>query len=270
MLTVVGTENEPKFQGNYLYSVCFATVGDAFGKSIVDWTSNSSMTRTSFRQSVGQIFDNLNETGKKKLMDNGPKLFKDKLFEESREKFDFIAMFVPEKLYLHAPIKSQEHVKFLREIINNAWDALLTLSPEERSKVSDFFKYSAKLRKDIKMNTTLQSGEWTKLLSVVGRVLKEVTAIFGGEKNYVAALNQCNDFVEVQKHISTQTTALKEGKEKWAKIQNKLECAFCSKLDSRLKICGRCRQVAYCGQEHQKAHWPVHKTNCKKKIQKNT
>ena len=163
-------------------------------------------------------------------------------------------------------IQSQEYVKFLKKTLIYTWHTLLELNPKNATKLAIFSEAQRRGRED----NLPQPGQWNQLLSVVEEILTEGNGIFDGKKNCRTVMNQCNDFVDLTKHISTQTTALKEGKEKWAKIQNKLECAFCRKLDSRLKICGQCRQVAYCGQEHQKAHWPVHKTNCKKKIQKNT
>ena len=48
------------------------------------------------------------------------------------------------------------------------------------------------------------------------------------------------------------------------KLKNKNgsnECAVCQiKAD---KKCTGCNEVAYCGKEHQKTHWTIHKKNCK-------
>jgi hypothetical protein len=44
-----------------------------------------------------------------------------------------------------------------------------------------------------------------------------------------------------------------------------LSCALCQKrptLHVRLKRCARCQQTRYCGVEHQREHWPVHKLDC--------
>ncbi len=174
---------------------------------------------------------------------------------------------IQEPLYREISIQSQEYVEFLKKTLIYTWDTLLELNPPENARKLAIFSEAQRRGRE---GSLLQPGQWNQLLSVVERVLTEGNGRFTNGKNYHAALNLLFDFIELQKHIFTQITALKEGKEKSAKIQNKLECAFCRKLDSRLKICGQCRQVAYCGQEHQKAHWPVHKTNCKKKIQKNT
>ena len=44
------------------------------------------------------------------------------------------------------------------------------------------------------------------------------------------------------------------------------QCAHCGKADNgTLKKCTACSQVLYCGRECQKAHWPAHKTECKKR-----
>ena len=39
-------------------------------------------------------------------------------------------------------------------------------------------------------------------------------------------------------------------------------CAYCG-IESR-NICSRCKSVSYCGVEHQKEHWKIHKIDCKK------
>ena len=43
-----------------------------------------------------------------------------------------------------------------------------------------------------------------------------------------------------------------------------LHCEYCGKTHSieALKLCARCRRVCYCSKEHQRAHWPFHKTQC--------
>ncbi len=45
-------------------------------------------------------------------------------------------------------------------------------------------------------------------------------------------------------------------------------CEFCGVESSAgtcvtLKLCGRCKMVAYCGPHCQKLHWPLHKKPCK-------
>lgn len=40
-----------------------------------------------------------------------------------------------------------------------------------------------------------------------------------------------------------------------------LPCLVCGKTDET-KRCARCKVVAYCGREHQKADWASHKQNC--------
>jgi hypothetical protein len=46
------------------------------------------------------------------------------------------------------------------------------------------------------------------------------------------------------------------------------QCGFCEESPTRaaakLSVCGRCKQVAYCSQGCQKAHWKLHKTCCGK------
>eukprot|EP01086_Lenisia_limosa_P002883 TRINITY_DN16971_c0_g1_i1.p1 TRINITY_DN16971_c0_g1~~TRINITY_DN16971_c0_g1_i1.p1 ORF type:complete len:251 (+),score=47.55 TRINITY_DN16971_c0_g1_i1:2-754(+) len=45
-------------------------------------------------------------------------------------------------------------------------------------------------------------------------------------------------------------------------------CAYCAalKLKSDLKRCSRCHRAVYCSAVCQKAHWPAHKTSCKKPV----
>jgi TPR repeat protein len=40
------------------------------------------------------------------------------------------------------------------------------------------------------------------------------------------------------------------------------DCAVCGKADAA--VCARCRLVGYCGAEHQRKDWPVHKAVCRK------
>lgn len=43
----------------------------------------------------------------------------------------------------------------------------------------------------------------------------------------------------------------------------KPSCANCGKTDVPLSTCSRCKQVKYCSAVCQKAHWPIHKPDCK-------
>jgi len=40
-----------------------------------------------------------------------------------------------------------------------------------------------------------------------------------------------------------------------------LPCNVCGETEKTMR-CGRCKVVAYCGKEHQKADWKVHKRVC--------
>lgn len=43
-------------------------------------------------------------------------------------------------------------------------------------------------------------------------------------------------------------------------------CHVCHCLDGlkkRLKRCGSCHMISYCGTEHQAKHWPIHRKLCK-------
>lgn len=40
-------------------------------------------------------------------------------------------------------------------------------------------------------------------------------------------------------------------------------CRVCNKIENTFR-CSRCRIAFYCGKEHQKADWPLHKVACKK------
>jgi hypothetical protein len=44
-------------------------------------------------------------------------------------------------------------------------------------------------------------------------------------------------------------------------LREVVSCNICGKSDKTLK-CGQCKVVAYCGKEHQKADWKVHKRIC--------
>ena len=58
--------------------------------------------------------------------------------------------------------------------------------------------------------------------------------------------------------------------EKVPSLRSTEVCAFCEESPVRaaftLSRCGRCKQVAYCSVECQKAHWKVHKKSCKKVV----
>lgn len=43
-----------------------------------------------------------------------------------------------------------------------------------------------------------------------------------------------------------------------------MECAYCGKIDEKVKICGGCRSSLYCSRECQTKDWPRHKEICKK------
>ncbi len=40
------------------------------------------------------------------------------------------------------------------------------------------------------------------------------------------------------------------------------ECAVCKTTEGTLLVCGKCKKVQYCGQQHQKDHWMTHKIYC--------
>ena len=42
------------------------------------------------------------------------------------------------------------------------------------------------------------------------------------------------------------------------------ECRGCGKPTEQLKLCSRCQMAAYCSPECQRAHWPIHKRECRK------
>lgn len=90
--------------------------------------------------------------------------------------------------------------------------------------------------------------------------------------------------------IVTKWVGLRSG-EKPAPLENKNACSQCRKEDSKLRACSRCRTVRYCSSECQgesyvqhlfyegessnirgeiAAHWPTHKTNCKRISVENT
>jgi hypothetical protein len=42
-----------------------------------------------------------------------------------------------------------------------------------------------------------------------------------------------------------------------------MECAICGAKNDNVLVCGGCKEVAYCGKEHQIQHWSEHKFACK-------
>lgn len=40
-----------------------------------------------------------------------------------------------------------------------------------------------------------------------------------------------------------------------------MACQVCGRIEG-IKRCGQCRAIGYCGTEHQKADWKVHKVMC--------
>ena len=44
-------------------------------------------------------------------------------------------------------------------------------------------------------------------------------------------------------------------------VETVMSCKVCAKAEG-VRKCGRCRAVAYCGREHQKQDWPIHKAGC--------
>ena len=45
----------------------------------------------------------------------------------------------------------------------------------------------------------------------------------------------------------------------WAQLN---DCRACGRIDFRLRVCSRCKQVSYCTQKCQKADWKLHKKHC--------
>lgn len=47
------------------------------------------------------------------------------------------------------------------------------------------------------------------------------------------------------------------------------QCSYCNKIynnkKQKLQVCGKCRQVKYCGKECQKSDWKKHKLECGQK-----
>lgn len=53
-----------------------------------------------------------------------------------------------------------------------------------------------------------------------------------------------------------------EGKEKGGNGEVK-PCKVCGKINGRNSRCSRCGVAFYCGKEHQRLDWKVHKKACK-------
>ena len=58
-----------------------------------------------------------------------------------------------------------------------------------------------------------------------------------------------------------QGQGAEEGAGRSGNVMEVLPCKVCGETEKTMK-CARCKVVAYCGKEHQKADWKVHKKIC--------
>lgn len=68
----------------------------------------------------------------------------------------------------------------------------------------------------------------------------------------------------IQDVMAEVTTEVQEVEELDARLRNTVEilpCKVCGETENT-KRCARCKVVVYCGKEHQKADWKVHKKIC--------
>ena len=96
-------------------------------------------------------------------------------------------------------------------------------------------------------------GTPQRALDVYRKVLRMYALLNAREKRFVLG----------DKHTAELIKKLPQ-----PEVANTHHCAFCherpDKVAIKLSQCGACKQVVYCSRGCQKAHWPVHKQQCKK------
>ena len=65
---------------------------------------------------------------------------------------------------------------------------------------------------------------------------------------------------DMMAQIMADSQGVEEGVRGSGNTQEILPCRVCG--ETKTMKCGRCKVVAYCGKEHQKADWKVHKRVC--------
>ncbi|KAH6984448.1 hypothetical protein BKA56DRAFT_654850 [Ilyonectria sp. MPI-CAGE-AT-0026] len=68
------------------------------------------------------------------------------------------------------------------------------------------------------------------------------------------------DECESQTRLAIQEEMLEIGAGAEARVEATV-CAVCGKMEG-IKKCGRCKAVAYCSKDHQKADWKIHERVC--------
>ena len=80
---------------------------------------------------------------------------------------------------------------------------------------------------------------------------------------YVAVIvsGVCGDVeCEIQTRQAIQEEMLEAGAGREAEVEGTV-CAVCG-TRKQIQRCGRCKAVAYCGKDHQRVHWKIHKESC--------
>lgn len=87
-------------------------------------------------------------------------------------------------------------------------------------------------------------------------------SIWMGEPAYLDAL-QHHPVVEVAAIFRKETACSQLGSNaQRVHVKVHAQCAVCRQSGPGLKHCARCRKSFYCGKEHQRQHWPVHRQSC--------
>ena len=76
---------------------------------------------------------------------------------------------------------------------------------------------------------------------------------------------RCTEIEWVSRDIARSTE--RQDEEDRRDLQASLRtCAVCSKVECRMKKCGRCKKTHYCSISCQSTDWPVHKLSCRSNV----
>ena len=80
-----------------------------------------------------------------------------------------------------------------------------------------------------------------------------------------SGFKRCTEIEWVSRDIARSTE--RQDEEDRRDLQASLRtCAVCSKVECRMKKCGRCKKTHYCSISCQSTDWPVHKLSCRSNV----